>query len=117
MVFSLMNWSSFTIRELANALMEGMEEDTDRSGGSQDGLSASEDEDDDEDNDGGDPGDGTEDEDDEETTEKKAKIKQFTSEIKALESAIEKKRAGFTKGNIIMEVSGPIYGMINADSL
>jgi transcription initiation factor TFIID subunit 7 len=44
-------------------------------------------------------------EDDEETAEMKDKIKQFTSEIKQLESAIEKKRAGFQGGNPIMMVS------------
>lgn len=36
--------------------------------------------------------------------EKRAKIKQFTSEIKALETVIDKKRAGFTGGNPIMVV-------------
>ena len=46
-----------------------------------------------------------EDEDDEETAEKKAKIRQFASEIKQLELAIEKKRAGFQGGNPIMIVS------------
>nr|ODN82443.1 hypothetical protein L203_05537 [Cryptococcus depauperatus CBS 7841] len=39
---------------------------------------------------------------DEETLEKRAKIKQFTAEIKALEAVIDKKRAGFTGGNPIM---------------
>ena len=36
--------------------------------------------------------------------EKRAKIRQFTSEIKALETAIEKKRAGFQGGNPIIQV-------------
>ncbi len=44
-------------------------------------------------------------EDDDATIEKKAKIRQFTSEIKALELAVEKKRAGFTGGNPIMMVN------------
>jgi transcription initiation factor TFIID subunit 7 len=55
---------------------------------------------------GGEDGDEDEDdEDDEETLEKKAKIRQFASEIKQLEMAIEKKRAGFQGGNPIMIVS------------
>jgi TATA-binding protein-associated factor Taf7 len=66
------------------------------SGTEDDGLSASEDDDDEE---------IAEVEDDEETMEKKDKIKQLTSEVKALESAIEKKKASFTGGNPIMMVS------------
>jgi transcription initiation factor TFIID subunit 7 len=41
-------------------------------------------------------------EEDEELAEKKAKIKQYTSEIKILETTIEKKKNGFTGGNPIM---------------
>jgi transcription initiation factor TFIID subunit 7 len=76
--------------------MEQMEAGSEDRSGSEDGLSGMEDEGEDEDE---------ESEDDEETVEKKAKIRQFTSEIKALETAIEKKRAGFTGGNPIMMVS------------
>lgn len=75
--------------DLQAALMERMER-SDESG-SDDGLSASDEEDDD-----------AADDDDEETLERKAKIKQYTSEIKQLETLIEKKRAGFTGGNPII---------------
>lgn len=89
-----LNW--LTIRELAAALVDDEEGDgTDAQ--SEDGLSGEEEDDEEE-------GDKSEGEEDEETMEKRAKVKQFTSEIKALEAAIEKKRAGFTKGNAIMEV-------------
>ena len=88
------DWIETYGRELAQALREGMGGDSDEQG-SDDGLSADEDEDEDDD---------AKSEDDDETTEKRAKIRQFTSEIKALEAAIEKKRAGFTRGNPIMEV-------------
>ena len=92
-------------RELAAALMEQMEEGQDHS---EDGLSASEDgeddDDDDDDDDEDDEGEKSED-DDEETADKKVKIRRLTSEIKALEGAVEKKRAGFTGGNPIIQVS------------
>ncbi|EIW69767.1 hypothetical protein TREMEDRAFT_61532 [Tremella mesenterica DSM 1558] len=81
-------------RELANMLREEMNE------GSDAGASGSEGEDEDEDEEAAG---GTEDEDDEETAEKKAKIRQFTSEIKNIEATIERKRAGFTGGNPIMQ--------------
>lgn len=63
--------------------------------GSEDALSGSDDDDDA----------SEKSEDDDATLEKKAKIRQFTSEIKALESAVEKKRVGFTGGNPIMMAS------------
>lgn len=82
-------------QELAAALMEG-------TGGSEftglsedDGATSGSEDDDDDDE-------GDKSEYDEETLEKRAKIKQFTSEIKALETVIDKKRAGFTGGNPIM---------------
>lgn len=77
-------------QDLQAALMETMER-SDESG-SDDGLSGTDDDDDDA---GGD-------DDDEETSERKAKIKQYTSEIKQLETLIDKKRAGFTGGNPII---------------
>ena len=78
--------------------MEQMDEGDDQS---EDGLSASEDaEEDDEDDESG-----KSEDDDEETADKKVKIRQLASEIKALEGAIEKKRAGFTGGNPIIQVS------------
>lgn len=46
--------------------------------------------------------------------EKKDKIKQLTSEVKALESAIEKKKASFTGGNPIMMVSQTDQDSIDA---
>lgn len=76
----------------ALAKLQGAEDES----GSEDGMSGTEDEGDDE---------GEEEEEDEETLEKRAKIRQFNSEIKALEMAIEKKRAGFAGGNPIMMVS------------
>ncbi|WVR08504.1 hypothetical protein IAU60_005559 [Kwoniella sp. DSM 27419] len=82
-------------QELAAALMEGME-GSDGSGATdddEDPLSGSDDDDED---------DGNKSEEDDETIERRAKIKQFTSEIRALETAIEKKRAGFVGGNPIM---------------
>jgi TATA-binding protein-associated factor Taf7 len=48
-----------------------------------------------------------EEDDDEETLEKRAKIRQFTSEIKALESAIERKKSGPQPLNPIMMVCFP----------
>lgn len=64
----------------------------------------SEDEDDEDDGDG--DGQKSDEEEDDETTEMKTKIRQLTGEIKALEGAVEKKRAGFTGGsNPIMKVS------------
>ncbi|KAK8850423.1 hypothetical protein IAR55_004341 [Kwoniella newhampshirensis] len=83
-------------QELAAALMEDMD-GSDGSGQSEDDEDALSGSDDDEDDDEGEKS-----EDDDETIEKKAKIKQFNSEIKALEGAIEKKRAGFAGGNPIM---------------
>ena len=94
--FSLQSASTaLTCSELAAALADDQDDNAD-DGGSEDGLSAEEEEEDD---------DGKSDEEDEETTEKKAKIRQLTSEIKALEGAIDKKKATFTRGNAIMEVS------------
>jgi TATA-binding protein-associated factor Taf7 len=78
------------------AALAGDDDDNAEEGASEDGLSAEEEDDDD---------DQKSEEEDEETSEKKAKIRQFTSEIKALEGAIEKKKATFTRGNAIMEVS------------
>ncbi|ORY29634.1 TAFII55 protein conserved region-domain-containing protein [Naematelia encephala] len=82
--------------ELAAALRDQMEGEGSATGQSDD-EGMSEDDDDDE-------AEKSEDDDDDETAEKKAKIKQFTAEIKALEGAIEKKRAGFTGGNPIIIV-------------
>ncbi|BEJ02973.1 hypothetical protein CcaverHIS641_0101480 [Cutaneotrichosporon cavernicola] len=76
-------------QDLQAALMETMERSSDE--GSDDGLSDEEDEDD-----------GGAEDDDEETLERKAKIKQYTGEIKQLETLIEKKRTGFTGGNPII---------------
>lgn len=76
-------------QDLQAALMETMEGSSEE--GSDDGLSDEEDEDD-----------GVAEDDDEETSERKAKIKQYTGEIKQLEALIEKKRAGFTGGNPII---------------
>lgn len=87
------------IRELAAALANDDDENATDAQSDEDGLSGEEEDDDEE-------GDKSEGEDDEETAEKRAKIKQLTSEIKALEAAIERKRATFTRGNAIMEV-GP----------
>lgn len=53
-----------------------------------------------------------EEDDDEETMEKRAKIRQFTSEIKALELAIERKRAGVQPLNPIMMVSPCDYNWV-----
>jgi TATA-binding protein-associated factor Taf7 len=80
---------------------QGFEADYD-SGSQEEGQGLSEEEDDDD-------GDGDEEnpdeEDDEESAEKKAKIRQLTGEIKALEVAVEKKRATYTGGsNPIMKV-------------
>lgn len=47
--------------------------------------------------------------------EKRAKIKQFTSEIKALEAVIDKKRAGFTGGNPIMVVRIGYMSFLSVD--
>jgi hypothetical protein len=103
-----MFWRSLISRELANALMEqmdgGAESDED-----EDGFDDGDADDADE---GGEDGDEDEDEDDEETLGKKAKIRQFASEIKQLEAAIDKKRAGFQGGNPIMIVS-PVLGAMS----
>jgi len=64
--------------------------------------SGSEEESDEEDEEDEDDDGGRSEDDDEETAEAKAKIKQYTSEIKQLETMIEKKRAGFTGGNPII---------------
>jgi len=72
---------------------------SDGSDGSEDEDPISGSDDDDEDDEG------DKSEEDDETIERRAKIKQFTNEIKALEAAIEKKRAGFVGGNPIMMVS------------
>lgn len=48
-------------------------------------------------------------EEDEETMGIRAKIKQFAAEIKALETAIEKKRSGFQGGNPIMLVCDLVH--------
>lgn len=88
------------LRELADALMEQLQGDGSDQSEDDDGFDAGDVDDVDE---GGEDDD--EDEDDEETAEKKAKIRQFASEIKQLEAAIDKKRAGFQGGNPIMIVS------------
>lgn len=77
--------------DLQAALMEKMERSD--SSGEDDGLSGTEDEDED---------DAGEDDEEGETSERKAKIKQYTSEIKQLETFLEKKRAGFQGGNPII---------------
>jgi len=81
--------------DLAAALRQELAEVSDDHGGSDAGDGSG----DDEDEEGVRSGD---DEEDEELAEKKDKIKQFTGEIKILESTIEKKRNGFTGGNPIM---------------
>jgi len=81
--------------DLAAALREELADVSDDHGGSDAGEGSG----DDEDEEGVRSGD---DEEDEEVAEKKDKIKQFTGEIKILESTIEKKRNGFTGGNPIM---------------
>lgn len=101
-VLSSRNRAKLTDRDLAAALMEQMGEDAGGDdaefGSDEDGMMMS-DEDGDEDD-----GEGGEDEQDEELAEKRAKARQLASEIKALEGAIEKKRAGFQGGNPIMMV-------------
>jgi transcription initiation factor TFIID subunit 7 len=79
--------------DLQAALMEKLDR-SDESGSEEDSDLEDEEEEDDE-------GERSED-DDEETIEHKAKIKQYTSEVKQLETLIEKKRAGFTGGNPII---------------
>jgi transcription initiation factor TFIID subunit 7 len=81
--------------DLAAALRQELADVSDDHGGSDAGEGSG----DDEDEEGVRSGD---DEEDEELAEKKDKIKQFTGEIKILESTIEKKRNGFTGGNPIM---------------
>lgn len=77
--------------DLQAALMEKL--DRSDSSGEDDGLSGTDDDDDD---------DAGEDEEGGESSERKAKIKQYTSEIKQLETFLEKKRAGFQGGNPII---------------
>ena len=81
--------------DLAAALRQELADVSDDHGGSDAGEGSG----DDEDEEGVRSGD---DEEDEELAEKKDKVKQFTGEIKILESTIEKKRNGFTGGNPIM---------------
>jgi transcription initiation factor TFIID subunit 7 len=81
--------------DLAAALRQELADVSDDQGGSDVGDGSG----DDEDEEGARSGD---DEEDEDLAEKKDKIKQFTGEIKILESTIEKKRNGFTGGNPIM---------------
>jgi transcription initiation factor TFIID subunit 7 len=81
--------------DLAAALREELADVSDDNGGSDAGDGSG----DDEDEEGARSGD---DEEDEDLAEKKDKIKQFTGEIKILETTIEKKRNGFTGGNPIM---------------
>ncbi|RSH87735.1 uncharacterized protein EHS24_000251 [Apiotrichum porosum] len=83
--------------DLQAALMEKMEQSD--ASGSDDDLSGTDEDDDDDD---GGASDQEDEDEDEETTEKRAKIKQYTSEIKQLETLIDKKRAGFTGGNPII---------------
>jgi transcription initiation factor TFIID subunit 7 len=81
--------------DLAAALREELAEGSDDNVASDAGDGSG----DDEDEEGARSGD---DEEDEDIAEKKAKVKQFTGEIKILEATIEKKRSGFTGGNPIM---------------
>ena len=73
-------------------------------GGSDAGASGSEEEEEEDEEDEGEEGKSGDEEEDQETMEKKAKIRQLTSEIKGTEAAIEKKKQGFTGGNVIMLV-------------
>ena len=99
-----------TISDLAAALLEQMGEDAGgeeaESGSDEDGLMMSDDDGEEDD------GDGQDGEEDEESAEKRAKARQLASEIKALEGAIEKKKAGFQGGNPIMMVR--IFSFRNA---
>ena len=80
-----------------------MSEEEYDSASQEEGQGLSEEEDDD-DGDGDDEN--PDEEEDEESAEKKAKIRQLTGEIKALESAVEKKRDTYVGGsNPIMKVS------------
>ena len=91
-------------------LLEQMGEDAGgeeaESGSDEDGLMMSDDDGEEDD------GDGQDGEEDEESAEKRAKARQLASEIKALEGAIEKKKAGFQGGNPIMMVR--IFSFRNA---
>lgn len=81
--------------DLAAALREELAEGSDEDVASEEDDASG----DDEDEEGVRSGD---EEEDEELAEKKAKIKQFSGEIRILETTIEKKKAGFTGGNPIM---------------
>lgn len=81
--------------DLAAALRQELADVSDDQGGSDAGDGSG----DDEDEEGVRSGD---DEEDDDIAEKKDKIKQFSGEIKILESTLEKKRNGFTGGNPIM---------------